>query len=190
MRWRSRVMQSSLKGFAERIRHHGATFNQCRRGTLAAVVLSAVGGLSSTTNSPATLYCATKERQVLQLFRSLQKRVKGQTPVEQSFTDAGVRVSGNYAASKSQHNLRHLVWRIGAPRKTAEGLCWDLFVGLFPPAECGMNDGELRHRRSFSLRRAGADFWTRPVGNGPYRYVKHVPQTFVGGHTPFQRRMP
>lgn len=23
------------------------------------------------------------------------------------------------------------------------------------------------------------DFWTRPVGNGPYRYVKHVPQTFV-----------
>ena len=23
------------------------------------------------------------------------------------------------------------------------------------------------------------DFWTRPVGNGPYRYVKHVPRTFV-----------
>ncbi|MGK2935120.1 MAG: ABC transporter substrate-binding protein [Gemmatimonadaceae bacterium] len=23
------------------------------------------------------------------------------------------------------------------------------------------------------------DFWTRPIGNGPYRYVKHVPRTFV-----------
>lgn len=23
------------------------------------------------------------------------------------------------------------------------------------------------------------DFWTRPVGNGPYRYVRHSPQTFI-----------
>ena len=23
------------------------------------------------------------------------------------------------------------------------------------------------------------DFWTRPVGNGPYRYVRHVPQTMM-----------
>ncbi|MGK2935108.1 MAG: ABC transporter substrate-binding protein, partial [Gemmatimonadaceae bacterium] len=23
------------------------------------------------------------------------------------------------------------------------------------------------------------DFWTRPIGNGPYRYVRHVPQTFI-----------
>ncbi|HYN81763.1 MAG TPA: ABC transporter substrate-binding protein [Gemmatimonadaceae bacterium] len=23
------------------------------------------------------------------------------------------------------------------------------------------------------------DFWTRPVGNGPYRYVRHVPKTFM-----------
>lgn len=23
------------------------------------------------------------------------------------------------------------------------------------------------------------DFWTRPIGNGPYRYVRHVPKTFI-----------